>query len=416
MFEHIQSVHLIGANGVGLSAIGKLFLSWGRKVSGSDLRGGMFSEELTKMGADIKLSHASEHVSDDVNLVLYSSAVPESNPERQVALERGLEIMSYAEFLGKLAENFTTIAVTGTHGKSTTTAMVGKVLEAVGLDPTVVVGTRVPGWELGNVRVGQVSPSTGSGNNLLVLEACEYKANHLFIKPNIGVITNVEMDHPDFYRDLNHVQELMDKFADGCEKVIWVEKESVPDIELKVPGMYNKKNAAGALAVARELELDETKVRETLENFTGVWRRYERLGEWHGAEVISDYGHHPTSIKETLEATRELFPDKRLIHVFQPHQHARTKELFDEFVEALGDADITIVAEIYGVAGRKESGTISSKVLVKAVNKSARSDHFVHYAKDLSAVENLLRENVKKDDVVLVQGAGDIDEVARKIV
>ena len=430
MFEHIHSVHLIGANGVGVSAVGKLFLTWGKKVSGSDLHGGLFSDELERMGASVypsparppKLQRRREgvNVPKDTDLVVYSSAVPESNPERQAAKDRGIDQVSFAEFLGELAKGYTTIAVTGTHGKSTTTAMIGKVLEDAGLDPTVIVGSRVPGWSLGNLRVGS--------SKYLVLEACEHMANHLKIHPDIGVITNVEFDHPDFYRDLEHVRETMEEWAREVGEVIWVEKEADPKLKLKVPGEYNQRNAAGAIAVARLLKLDEAKARASLEAFQGIWRRFEHLGVWQparmngtnrsggGADVYSDYGHHPTAIRETLKAARELFPNRRLVHIFQPHQHARTAELFDEFVSVLGKADINILVEIYGVAGRTDDQSVSSKALAEAVSKTARSGSFTHYAESLDAAEKLVHELVQPGDVLFFQGAGDIDDVARRLI
>ena len=424
MFEHVHSVHLIGANGVGLSAVGKLFLAWGRKVSGSDLHGGVFSEELTQMGATIHLDHKPENVPANVDLVLYSSAVPIDNPEREMAAERGVVMMSYAEFLGELSKQFKTIAVTGTHGKSTTTAMIGMVLADAGLDPTVIVGSRVPGFEFGNLRVGK--------SDVLVLEACEYQANHLFLRPTIGVITNIEKDHIDFYRDLAHIVETMQEYSDHCSNLVVVnafdpesqmlqiknkEEFSYEDIdfELLVPGDYNRANAAAASVVASELGVPDDVVKKSLEKFPGIWRRFERLGEWHGAEVISDYGHHATAITVAIKATRELFPDRRLVHIFQPHQHARTRDLFDDFVSAIGKADLTIVAEIYGVAGRTGAHQISSKQIVDTVKDKFPGTEIL-YAEDLDAAENLVRDHAKEGDVLFFQGAGDIDEVARRFV
>ncbi len=435
MFEHIHSIHLIGANGVGVSAVGKLFLTWGKKVSGSDLHGGIFSNELARMGAKMKLGHAAENVPADADLVVYSSAVPETNPERQAASDRGIVQMSFAEFLGELAKGYTTIAVTGTHGKSTTTAMIGKVLEDAGLDPTVIVGSRVPGWPLGNLRTSVPATYPLQPTPYLIIEACEHMAHHLKIFPDIGVITNVEFDHPDFYRDLAHVEKVMRQWEKQCGRVVHVEEEADPKLKLKVPGAYNQRNAAGALAAARLLELDEANAKASLEAFSGIWRRFEHVGVWHaasfandaaGADVYSDYGHHPTAIRETLKTARELFPHRRLVHIFQPHQHVRTAELFDEFVSVLGRADVNILVEIYSVAGRMDARhtdnrrtdgqSISSKALAEAVNKTARSGSFTHHAESLDAAETFVRELTKPGDVLFFQGAGDIDDVARRLV
>ncbi|MBI2485230.1 UDP-N-acetylmuramate--L-alanine ligase [Candidatus Uhrbacteria bacterium] len=414
MFDHVHHVHLVGAGGVGVSAVGKLFLGWGCKVTGSDLHGGLFVDDLVEAGAIIHLDHKAENIPNDCNLIVYSSAVPETNPERLTAKARGIRQLTLAQFLGELAKGYFTIAVTGTHGKSTTTAMVGKVLEAAGLDPTVIVGSRVPGWD-GNIRLGGNRPGAAPGQPpQLVIEACEHLANHLLIHPKIGVITNVEMDHPDFYRNVGHVQETMEQFAKQSEKSIWVEKEPELDIHLRIPGPYNQRNAAGAMAVARTLSVDEGVARKALEEFPGIWRRFEHVGTWNGADVYSDYGHHPTAIKVALAAAREAFPRRRLVHIFQPHQHARTRELFSDFVAALGTAaDLTIVPEIYGVAGRTEDTHVSSRDIVEAVKKN-HPDVAIFYTESLEATNRMVRELAKPGDVLFFQGAGDIDEVARK--
>ena len=408
MFEHLHHVHLVGANGVGLSALGKLFLHLGKHVSASDLHGGMFADDLAELGAQISIGHAASNVPETTDLLVYSSAVHETNPERERARERGVREMSYAQVLGELSRTHPTIAVSGTHGKSTTTAMVGLILEAAGLNPMVIVGSRVPSWKDGNFRMG-----SGRDTGYIVVEACEYRENHLNLYPEIGVITNIEEDHLDYYRDLKHIEESFEQFARQSKQV--VRNAPKVDFELQIPGEYNKENAGTALAVARLVGVDDAVSKKALQQFSGIWRRFERLGMWNGADVVSDYGHHPSAVYQSIDAARGFFRDRRIVHVFQPHQHSRTKELFDDFVPALGRADVTIVPEIYGVAGRTEDEDISSNDLVEAVKKE-RPDTKIYYAKDLDAAEALVRDHIEGGDVLFIQGAGDVDDLARKLV
>ncbi len=410
MLESVKNVHLIGAGGIGVSAVGKLFLHWGKTVTGSDLILSEQVEALKKAGAHIFIGQSADHVVLGVELVIYSPAVNEDNVERARARELGITQMSYPEFLGELAKNYKTIAISGTHGKSTTTAMIGLILEAAGLDPTVIVGSKVKSWSEGNVRFGS--------SHLLVIEACEHMAGMLNIHPDIAVITNIEMDHPDFYRDLAHVQETFAKWKMQAKSIV-IGGATAPrreDLHLLIPGDFNLDNARLAAAVAKQLGVSDEVIVKTLNAFPGLWRRFEKISVWHDADIYSDYAHHPTAIKKTLQAAREFFPNRRIVLCFQPHQHARTKELFEDFCLALASSeiDVLIIAEIYAVAGRLEvAGEISSKDLVEAVQKRGKD---VSYAPDLASAETQLKALIKPTDVVLIMGAGDIDEVARKFV
>lgn len=420
MFAQMKYVHLIGAGGIGLSAVGKLFLHWGKQVSGSDVYPSQQVEALRNMGATIHLGQSPENLPAEVELVIYSPAVPADNPERLKAAELGILTLSYPEFLGELAKGYFTIAVSGTHGKSTTTAMIGLILEAAGMDPTVIVGSKVKSWPDGNMRLGNASPlprgRQGGGLPLLVVEACEHMANMLHISPDIAVVTNIEMDHPDFYRDLAHVQETFEKWKTQAKQVM-IGGATLPRIEglhLLIPGEFNLDNARLAAAVGKQLGVSDEIIIKTLNTFPGLWRRFEKVGQWNEADIFSDYAHHPTAIKKTLEGARQFFPGRRIVLCFQPHQHARTKELFDDFVPSFDAADLIILAEIYAVAGRLEvEGEISSKDLVGEVRKRGKD---VHYAANLDDVENKLKSLIKPADVVIVMGAGDIDDVARRLV
>ncbi len=445
MFKQYKHVHFVGIGGIGMSALAKWFLYEGVNVTGSDVHESEITKDLQRRGAKIFFGHAHDHVATDVDLLIYSPAVPDSNHERQAAKERGIREVSNFEFLGEISHEFSTIVVSGTNGKSTTTAMLGLILEAAGYDPTVLVGSLVPGFKDGNLRVGK--------GRFFVVEGCEYRANMLHLEPEMIVLTNIEEDHLDYYRDLDHIQETFQTFVDKLKSKGLVvlnaddvvsQKLSVNrsvkygsngtnmtytllhrttkqgeqtvttnhgELRLKIPGAFNAMNALAAVAAALELGVPFETCRRVLADFTGIWRRFERVGTWKGADVISDYGHHPTAVRQTIEAAREFFPGQRIVLCYQPHQHDRTKKLFNEFVESLALADHLVLTEIYDVAGRNENASVSSRDLVKEINRSNTT-----YAPDLFAAESQLRDLVKPNDVILIMGAGDIDDLARRLV
>ncbi len=461
MFQHYTHVHFVGIGGIGMSALAKWFLHEGVVVSGSDIHVGSITDDLETREATIFSGHAPTNVTQDVDLLVYSPAVADTNLERVAARERGIPERTNFEVLGELSKSFSTIVVSGTNGKSTTTAMLGLMLEAAGYDPTVLVGSLVPGFKDGNFRHG--------GGRFFVVEGCEYRANMLHLQPEMIVLTNIEEDHLDYYRDLAHIQETFQTFVDklkgqgmvvvnaddtgsaglsihrpvkyGSDRtdVIYAFQErktvmgsqkirtNVGELELQIPGEFNVYNALAATAAAMELGVPFETCRRVLKDFRGIWRRFERVGVWNppslklrgagGADIISDYAHHPSAIRQTIEATREFFPGRRIVLCYQPHQHDRTKKLFDEFVASLRLADLLILAEIYDVAGRnavpagrQEEHDVSSRDLVKAINRPNTT-----YASNVDEAESQLREVVRSGDVVLVMGAGDIDEVARRL-
>ncbi len=434
MFEDIRKVHFVGIGGIGASALAKFFARRGAMVSGSDVVASGITDELEKIGVDIRLGHSVDHVPDALDLLIYSPAVQETNVERVAGQERGVRELSYPQALGELSKDYSTIAVCGTNGKSTTTAMLGSILVEAGYDPTVIVGTKVPGFPDGNLRMGS--------GRFLVVEACEYREHFLHLEPEMIVVTNIEADHLDYFRDLDHIRGAFQAFVDklrGKGLTVWNKNDaesgkltvdrgitfgdhvgadydtSMVPMKLMIPGRFNVMNALAAFAAATELGVPEALSLRVLKQFPGAWRRFERVGVWKGADVFSDYGHHPTAITGTLQAARDFFPGRRIVLCFQPHQHARTKSLFDDFVRALGNADVLVMPEIYEVTGRTETHDVSSKDLVEAVNqafpgKSAR------YAKDLDDAETQLRDLVQPTDVILIQGAGDVDELARRLV
>lgn len=450
-----SKIHCIGIGGIGISAIAKLLVAQGKRVSGSDAVDSEIVREAGTAGVRIVWGHAAQNVGD-AEVLIYSEAVPIDNAERVAARERGILELSGAEALAQLTEGKRLIAVAGTNGKSTTTALVGLLLEAGGFDPTVIVGSKVKNFPLGNVRVG--------ASDWFVLEADEYQAKFLNLKPEVAVVTNIEEDHLDYYRDIAHIRETFDAFLarvrdsgriflntdqlpplkirgdegsyvsygfdgnadyvahdlevrDGRQWFSVMHKgKRVGDFSIRVPGKFNVYNTLAALAVAFELGVSVDACHAVLESFTGIWRRFEVVGERDGALIISDYGHHPTAIRETLRGARDFYPDRRLVLVFQPHHHHRTKALFGDFVKSFALADVLVITEIYAVRGReKNTDEVSSRDLVAAIHKEDVSKE-VYYGGILVKTEHLITSLIKKGDIVIFMGAGDIDSLARRMV
>jgi UDP-N-acetylmuramate--alanine ligase len=452
-----KHVYLIGIGGISISAVAKLLLHHNIKVSGFDLVDSDVIKELIELGAEVTINDKT-NLPRDVDLVIYSEAVTISDTQRTQAKAHNIKQLSGSEFWGEYSKNKKVIAISGTNGKSTTTTMVGIMLEQAGLDPTVVVGTRVLAWD-SNIRIGK--------SKWLVIEADEYAAKMLNFKPDIAVITNISADHLDYYKDtgdiINHFQTWIDsmdensyiilnrddencktltapenqviEFGNGGNKGIrsvgitigsgvesWVGKigfnivDEIEDwgyIEFRVPGTHNVINSVAAAVAADKAGVSKKQIINALWSFKGTWRRFELVGEYNKALIVSDYAHHPDGIKATLEAARGWYPFNRIVVLFEPHQHNRTKNLFNDFVNAFSEADELIISEVYDVAGRTEGSDqdVSSKELVDAISKDS-----VTYATDLQNAEEILKEKIKPQDVVIVMGAGDVDIVARNLV
>ncbi|HCC83257.1 TPA: hypothetical protein DEP96_00225 [Candidatus Uhrbacteria bacterium] len=421
-----QHIHLVGAGGIGISAVGKFLLAQGKFVSGSDSTSSPITDDLIKRGATIKIGHDAANIPVDCDLVVYTEAAGTDNAERAEATRRGIKQLGHFGWLGELSRKYQTICVTGTNGKSTTTAMTGQIFVDAGLDPTVFVGSLVPGWELGNLRIGK--------SDILIIEGDEYKQKMVQLHPEVTVITNIEEDHLDVYRDLDHIVATFQQLVEQTSKSVFVNVDDensqklvssmvapygvndVAGYELLVPGEFNRANAAAARVVAHEFGINEETIKKSLENYRGIWRRFEVVGELNGATVVSDYGHHPTAIKGTLEGAKKFYAGRRIVLCFQPHQHNRTRELFDEFVNSFDQADALILVEIYGVTGRTDDATVSSCDLLAAVERRLGHDRPMSYAKNLTEAEQQVRDLIKPNDVVLIMGAGDIDSVARKLM
>lgn len=422
----IKKIHFIGIGGIGISAIARMMILDGKKVSGSDISGSIVSDKLKDLGADIFIGHKEENL-QEANLVVYTTAIPPENPELQKAKRLGIDTYSYPEMLGLVSKNKYTIAICGTHGKTTTTAMLGGVLSDAGLDPTLVVGSLLKKGE-SNFVAGK--------SDYFIVEACEYRRAFLNLSPKIIIITNIEADHLDYYKNLEDIQSAFSEFVakigdDGiliCNtndesvvpvirsakcKIINYENIDLGDLRLKVPGKHNLENAKAASATVSALGVDNEISRRSLENFSGTWRRFEYKGATkNGAEVYDDYGHHPTEIKATLSGAREFFGGKKIICVFQPHLFSRTKLLLDDFAKSFGDADLVILADIYA-AREQDSGDIKSKDLEEKIKQLKPS---VAYLGSFDKIEKFLTENPGIGDVIITMGAGDIYKLGEKLV
>jgi len=458
--EKLKKIYFIGIGGIGLSAIARYMKANGKEVEGSDMKSSRVTESLEKLGIKVHYSQVAENITDDIDLAIHTASIPKTNPELSTVLEKNIRSITYAESLGLIFNGKGGIAICGTHGKSTTSAMVGGVLEDGGIDPSVLVGSIVPRYD-GNLRIG-------SGGHF-VAEACEYSHNFMSLYPQMIVLGNVELDHTDCYKDIEemktafldftrHLPEDGILFCNGDDEnarevsvkiksekpeldVIYFGKNETDDFcfkdfkiasgktefeviykdetlgkfYLQVPGEFNARNALAAIAVGTYLEIPADKIRTSLESFSGIWRRFEIKGEYRGALIISDYAHHPTAVRLTIEAAKDFYPSRRIVAIFQPHQHNRTRGLYQDFLQSFDAADEVILTEIYDVAGREEEEdqAVSSLNLVDDIAKrNEKLSGHIFYAKDLKETRGLIDEKIQTGDILLVMGAGDIVEVA----
>ncbi len=432
MLDKYRHVHFIGIGGSGISAIAYLALAHNLKVSGSDLSKNPTTDQLKKEGATIHIGHTKENLNDLAELVVYSEAIDkESNPEFLEAQKRGLETISYFKALGMITEHKKTIIITGTHGKTTTTAMLGEALIQAKMDPTVIVGSRVPAFKNHNIYIGK--------SKWLVVEGCEYRRSFLNLKPFGVVLLNCELEHPDYYKNeedyVSAFQELAEKIPhDGflvfnnednnAKKVstfchgtlIPVSRQTAKELELKlkVAGDFNQFNAAHAYKAAAFISDKTAAIKKGLEGFKGTARRMEVKGEKDGVMVIDDYGHHPTEIKVTLKAIKEKCPDRRLICVFQPHQYSRSHQLIDEFKKAFKDAEMVIVPDIFEARDSNEDKEkISAMSFAETVNQTHGN---VIWGKSKEESLNLVKQTVKEGDILLTMGAGDVYKIGESFL
>ena len=418
--------YFIGIGGIGMSALAQYLLDRGERVSGSDREASPVSEMLVEKGIEVLIGQKAENVPLDANVVVYSDAVPEDNPERARAAELGIPQLSYFQMLGQVSSSMRTIAVAGTHGKTTTTGMLAKILQEAGATPTAIIGSIVKDFG---------SNYLAGGSELFVVEACEYKDHLLELSPEILVITNLEWDHTDWFPSLAALQATFKKaiakvpphgaiITDATHPAIepLLESAQARVIEyskevaygLLLPGEFNVSNARAAAAAVRAAVpgIAETTLASALRGFHGTWRRFEYKGQTaSGAEVYDDYAHHPTAIKETLRALKAKHPSVKVFVAFHPHLFSRTRDLLDGFARAFSDASEVLVAPIYA-AREVDDGTVSSELLAERITAEG-----VHArAATFEEIERILSTEPVEGDVIMTMGAGDIYKVADKII
>ncbi len=456
-FNSPVNVHFIGIGGISMSGLAEVLLNKGFQVSGSDNKASELTEALKEKGVNIYIGQRAGNIKPETELVVYTAAIRSDNPEFFESEKRGLPIPTRAELLGQIMKNYRLpAAISGTHGKTTTTSMLSSILLKGGFDPTISVGGILK--EIGgNIRIGN--------SDCFVTEACEYTNSFLSMYPGIGIILNIEEDHLDFFKDLDDIRSSFRKFAllvpkegavvinagienyseicggspaevitfsddpaknaryscrdiaydeHGCASYMLIDDgKELCKISLRVPGSHNISNSLAAIAVARFLGADLNAVTEGLESFTGTDRRFEYKGKVGEVTIIDDYAHHPTEIKATLKAAQN-YPHKRLFCVFQPHTYSRTRDFFDEFAKALSLSDQVVLADIYA-AREKDNLGMSSELLAGAINNNA-SEKKAFYFNTFDKIESYLLKTCEPGDLVITMGAGDIHKVGEELL
>lgn len=458
----IRKVYVIGIKGSGIVAVVEILKSLGVKITGSDTSEKFFTDAvLERLGISYFENFNKDNIPADTDLVLYSTAYSENNNvEFQEARKRNLPMISYPEILSDLFGQKFGIAVTGTHGKTTTAALLANTLKELDLDPIAVVGSKVFNWG-GNALVGK--------GEYFIAEADEFQNKLELYDPKGVILTSADFDHPDFFGNFEEYKEVFRKFVARIPKsgflVVWgdsvdtleISKSAICDVltygfsedcdfickkvasqetseknpeartqkfivsfrsknlgeyETRLVGQHNILNATAAIAICYKLGLDLAKVTEALRNFQGTARRFEYIGKRNGAILIDDYGHHPEELKATLKAAREIYPEKNIWAVFHPHTFTRTKALLSEFSQSFDGADKVIILDIYGSA-REEQGGVHSSDLVKAINKFSRDK--AEYIPTIEETVTFLEDKIGSDDVVIAIGAGNVWEVVEKL-
>jgi len=451
MFKKIKHIHFVGIGGIGMSGIAEVLLNLGYRVSGSDMKESDTTERLRKLGGEIFIGHRSENITEP-HVVVISSAVKNDNVEVIAAREKQVPVIPRAEMLAELMRLKYGIAIAGAHGKTTTTSMVATVLAAGGIDPTVVIGGKLNSIGT-NAKLGQ--------GEFLVAEADESDGSFLKLSPTIAVVTTIDEEHLDYYKDIHeikaaflafinkvpfygvavlcldqpHIQELlplvqkryqtygMSSQADyqardvslkplGSRFKVLHHGQDLGWFELSVPGVHNINNSIAAIAVARELEVDLETIRKALKEFSGVQRRFTIKGEVDGIIVVDDYGHHPTEVRATLAAAAAGM-ERRVVVVFQPHRYTRTQHLLKDFFTAFNEADKLVIMDIYA-AGEKPIPGVSGEALAEGVKKYGHKD--VVYIPEREKIVEHMAAVLKKGDLMITLGAGDVWKLGEQVL
>lgn len=452
-FSHPSSIYFVGIGGISMSGLAEILLKEGFTVSGSDNKASDLTVRLESHGAKIMIGQKASNITDDIDLIVYTAAIHQDNPEWQSAKAAGLPMLSRAEFLGQLMDNYArSIAVSGTHGKTTTTSMIAHILLAADTDPTISVGGKLSSIG-GNIRVG--------GSDVFLTEACEYTNSFLNFHPRYSIILNIEEDHMDFFKDIQDIRNSFHRFAKNTSKdgvlilnsAIEHPEEIVSDLEekvvtfgitgsedytatnitynknacpsftyvcgqkacghvtLNVPGKHNISNALSAIAFAKEAGFDDDTIIRGLESFGGTERRFQYKGKLGDITVIDDYAHHPTEITATLTAAKN-YPHDRIVCVFQPHTYTRTKAFWNEFASALALADMVILADVYAARETDTLG-IRSEDLAAEIRKLGTESY---YFPSFDAIEKFLLEKCINKDLLITMGAGDVYQIGESLL
>ncbi len=454
MFGRLKRVHFVGIGGAGMSGIALVLKNLGFEVSGSDIQATDVTEKLTKEGIRVFIGHSAENCVD-AEAVVYSTAVGEDNPELQFARTRGIPVIRRAEMLAELMRLKFSIAISGSHGKTTTTSLVTHILTRAGLDPTAVIGGKIIGVDSG-ARLGQ--------SEYLVAEADESDRSFVLLYPSIAVVTNIEPEHLDYYKNLQDLKREFIRFVNRVpfygsvilcmdspavrairsrvvRRVVTYGLDSVADLTVKdlqlyrfssaftvvyqgraisrfnlgMAGRHNVQNALAAIAVGVELGIDFPTIEQALATFSGVHRRLEKKGEEGGVLVYDDYGHHPTEIRVTIEALRHAYPGNRIFVIFQPHRYTRTQLLADDFGTAFDLADEVVVTGIYAASEPPIPG-VDERLIVEAIKRQGREGVAIFHIPELNEVVDFIIPRLRRGDVVLTLGAGSITYLADKVL
>ncbi len=452
MYLKKYHIHFVGVGGIGMSGIAELLLNLGYKVSGSDVKMSEITDRLKRLGGRITKGHAAGNI-EGADVVVFSSAVDRDNPEIQAAMKSSIPVIPRAEMLAELMRLKYSIAIAGAHGKTSTTSIVASVLAAGGLDPTIVIGGKLKGIG-SNAVLGQ--------GDFIVAEADESDGSFLKFSPTIAVVTNIDKEHLDFYKDIDEIKAVFLSFLERIPfyglAVLCLDNEPIQEliprmkkryttygmssqadfqirdvecgkrksrfnvyhrgnkmglIDLNLPGIHNVYNATASIAVGVELNIDFDQIKKALETVEGVQRRLEIKGETNGITVIDDYGHHPTEIKVTLKAVEENWPDRRKVVVFQPHRYTRTQALFDEFTRAFYRSDVLVVMPIYAASEKKIKG-VDARNLCEGIKSHGHKE--VIYASGFKAVLSFLNQTLRPGDVLLTLGAGDVWKIGEMLL
>ena len=453
LLTRIKRIHFIGIGGISMSGLAEILLGKGFRISGSDNNASALTERLEKAGAVIRIGQSADNISPDTDLVVYTAAIHPDNPEFVAAKKQGIPMLSRAQLLGQIMQNYDLpINIAGTHGKTTTTSMCTHVLMRAGLDPTVTLGGILPSIG-GNIRVG--------GTKYFVAEACEYTNSFLSFFPKIELILNVDADHLDFFKDLDDIASSFHRFAallpedgtliinrdtakydvvtdhlacgiityslngdadymaedihfdeNGCASFVCLERgKPLGNIRLCIPGMHNVSNSLAVIALSRKLGLSPEIIAQGIADFHGADRRFERKGTAFGATIIDDYAHHPTEIRAIITAALQT-PHKKLWVVFQPHTYTRTKALLPEFADALSLADHIVLSDIYAAREVNTVGISSEDLRAEIEKRGTKADYFSSFEEILE----FLKTQLKEGDLLITMGAGNIVDVGEDLL